>query len=158
MPIESFLNASGIRIKRGMKGLVYDGTGQIYFSKAPKIGIDSNLWACLKIAVDQTGLAVEVSSVDTGRHVPGSRHYQGRAADIHVVIRVGNKLVGTNANLANAEASKFYHYLLDHGFHVGEGRAWPAVIWGPPHTHTNPTGIPHDSHLHVSLPRRRDKG
>lgn len=156
MPLADFLNASGNRIMKGMKGEVYSNVGQIYFEKAPKIGIDANLWACLKIAVDQTGLAIEVNSIDTGEHVKNSRHYQGRAVDIHIVVRAGNELSQhANAYLTNGEASKFYHYLLEHGFNVGEGKAWPAVIWGPVHTHTNPTGIDHQNHLHVSLGRKK---
>ena len=158
MPIQDFETASGNRIMAGKKGLVYSSTGQIHFVNAPVKGIDQNLWACLKIAVDQTGLFIRVNSVDTGAHVPGSRHYQGRAVDIDQVVRAGVDLGRlpaslSSANLTNREAAKFYRYLRENGFHIGEGRPWPAVIWGPPHSHINPTSINHSTHIHVSLPR-----
>lgn len=147
--------ASGVKVHAGQKGLIYEGAGQIYFKKAARRGIDSHLFACLKIAVDQTKLAVEVNSVDTGGYVVGSRHWDGRAVDIHIVVKSGNNLGTPNANLANQEASKFYKFLMQNGFHVSESRPWAAVIWGPVHSATNPTDIDHSLHLHVSLGKRR---
>jgi hypothetical protein len=156
MPVEEYLTASGRRVHGGEAGVVYSETGTILFHRAPVKGIDENLFAVLKIAVDQMGLYLVISSIDTGHHVPGSRHYDGRAADIS---RVGSSSrTVKSAGLSNPFASRLATYLQRHGFRVGEGGPWPGLLWGPVQSPLNPTSIPHDTHLHCSLPRRPGEG
>lgn len=150
MPLSDYLTASGHRVHGGEQGLVYTNVGRIWFSKAPKVGIDSNLLAVLKIAVDQLHLTININSVDTGTHSPSSRHYSGRAADINKV----GPILGQReqATLTNPHALRLARFLLANGFRIGEGGPWAAVLFGPVHTALNPTGISHDTHLHASLP------
>lgn len=161
MPLTDFLNASGQRVHAGQVGRVYDKVGEIWISKASIKGVDANLWGCLKHCVDVLGLKIQVNSTDTGFHVANSRHYQGRAVDINRIDRApGGPGAPTHvAELANVEALRLVNYLLAHGFGIGErkrGTSQPGIIFGPPGHRFNPTLLEHSTHLHVSLPKRRE--
>ncbi len=155
MPASEYLHASGIKVHAGEEGLLYRGTGRIYCSKASLRGIDSHLFAVLKMAVDQLHLSINVNSVDTGEHAKNSRHYRGMAVDINKVISVGpGEPEWEQATLANKAAMKLFYWLRSAGFCVGErveGRSVPGLIFGPTHSRYNPTSISHDTHLHVSV-------
>ena len=157
MPIADFLAASGVRVHAHEIGLLYASEGSLWVSKPAIRGIDSHLFACLKIACDECQLALNVNSIDTGEHAPNSRHYQGRAVDINKVVVSGQsfKATGAQATLENPRALKLLHYLLAQGFRIGEGGAWPGLFFGPPHTRYCPIAVDHSRHLHVSLPRHR---
>lgn len=150
MPVDQYLVAAGRRRFAGQAGILYANVGQLHVSKAPTKGVDENLWAVLKTAVDTLRLALNINSIDTGKHVPTSRHYTGRAVDINKVGAAGT--VWRQATLHNSDAMRLVRWLQAHGFRAGEGGPWPAVIFGPPHSALNPTGVDHSSHLHVSLP------
>ncbi len=150
MPISDYLRATGVLIHAGETGVLYSNVGRIIVAKAAIRGIDQNLWACLKIAVDHLKLDVNVNSIDTGQHVQNSRHYQGRAADINKFSVVGDE-TPDQAMLTNPKALQMVEYLLIEGFHVGEGKPWAAILFGPPRTRWNPSRIDHTTHLHVSL-------
>lgn len=147
---KELLVASGKRGLAGQTGEIYKGHGSIAIAKAAKIGVDLHLWAVLKLAVDALGLPISISSIDTGKHVAGSRHYDGRAVDISRVGLNGGKW--RPATVQNAEAGKLVAWLLANGFRVGEGGPWAACLFGPPHSEHNSSSIDHSDHLHVSLP------
>lgn len=147
----TLLIASGRRVLAGQSGEVHIGAGKISIARAPIHGVDDHLWLILKLAVDDLRLPVLVSSVDTGQHVPGSRHYDGRAVDISKVGLAGGRW--KPATLNNADAGHLANWLLANGFRIGEGGPWPAILFGPPHTRLNPSSIDHSTHLHVSLPK-----
>jgi hypothetical protein len=152
VPIETFVHASGIRVHAGQQGLLYQNVGKIRVSKASIHGVDQNLWAILKIVVDELAFTINVNSIDTGQHIPNSRHASGRAVDINRVGAVTE--TPGQATLANAAAMRLVRLLRAHGFHVGEGAPpRPGLLFGPVHTPLNPTGIDHAMHLHMSIPR-----
>lgn len=150
MPISDYLRASGILIHAGETGELYENVGRLTVSKAAIRGIDLHLWAVLKICADELKLWLNVNSIDTGRHVPKSRHYQGRAADVNQVTPIAAS-TGSPAVLTNPAALLLIDYLLAGGFYVGEYRPWPAVLFGPPKTRWNPSRVDHRTHLHCSL-------
>ncbi len=150
MPLTDYLTASGQRVHGGQQGLVYSNAGRIWISTPAHIGIDSNLFACLKICVDILHLSINVNSIDTGQHSLNSRHYTGRAADINKV----GPILGSQqqATLTNPHAQRLVHYLMANGFRAGEGGPWASILWGPIHTSLNPSSINHSTHLHCSVP------
>lgn len=153
--MSDYLRASGVLVHKGETGEVYENVGRINISKASIRGMDQNLFACLKIVVDQLKLAINVNSIDTGAHAKGSRHYVGRAADINKISDVADT-TPDQAMLTNPKALEMVEYLLAEGFHVGEGKPWAAVLFGPPRTRWNPSTSDHTTHLHLSLaPRPR---
>ena len=111
-------------------------------SPASSHGVDENLWACLRIAVDQLGLAISLHAPDPDR---------GRAVTIRKIGKEGR--VWHPATLANPDALRLAEYLRRHGFHVGEDGEGPTLRLGPPHTALNPTPGDHAQQLVVSLPR-----
>lgn len=150
MPVSDYLRASGVRIKPGVTGEVYENVGRITISKAATRGMDQNMFAVLKIVVDQLKLSVQINSIDTGLHSPGSRHYVGRAVDINKISDVGDS-TPDQAMLNNPKAIQMVEYLLAEGFHIGEGKPWAAILFGPPRTRWNPSRSDHVNHLHMSL-------
>lgn len=167
MPVDDYVVASGVRVHDNESGRLYHNVGELFVDHASIRGIDSHLWAVLKICADQLEYRIRLSSIDTGLHVRNSRHYQGRAADIWFVAPAGGE-VGPNgglgkgkANTNNPYANRLVAYLLDHGFHAGErhGRvSVPGILFGPVGTRWNPSRVNHDDHLHVSVVQRRRKG
>jgi len=153
VPISDYLRASGTRVHAGETGQVYLNVGKIAISKASIRGMDANLFAVLKIVVDQLTLSINVNSVDTGQHAKGSRHYVGRAVDINKISRMGDT-TPDQAMLTNLLAREMVEYLLAEGFHVGEGKPWAAVLFGPPRTRWNTSKADHTTHLHMSLAPR----
>lgn len=149
MSIHDLEHASGERIMKGIAGKVYSNVGSVIFQKAPVVGIDANLFGVLKAAADACSLCLSVSSIDTGSHVPGSRHYQGRAADVDEIGPSPEKLA--EVRVGGPASEKLANWLYDEGFHYGEGGPWPAILFGPPHTLRNPSAIPHEHHIHVSI-------
>lgn len=154
MSIQELERASGRRIMKGLEGKVYPPpglttSGSIIFQKAPVVGIDQNLYGVLKAAADTLSLCLSVSSIDTGIHIPTSRHYQGRAADVDLIGPSAEKL--TEVRVGEPSSEKLAHWLFSSGFHYGEGGPWPAILFGDPHTLRNPSAIPHAHHIHVSI-------
>lgn len=155
MPIADYLRATGVRVHGGEVGEVYKNVGKITFARAPIKGADENLFACLKIAADQLKLWIGCSSIDTGTHTKGSRHYTGRAADISEVTPMTDSSPNA-AFLTNSDAVRLVTYLLEEGFHVGEGKPWAAVLFGPPRSRWNSSIVDHRDHVHVSIgPRKK---
>lgn len=154
MPLSDYLVASGERLLAGKTGVVYENVGRITVTHAARVGVDQNLFACLKIAADQLALWLNVNSIDSGEHVKNSRHTFGRAVDINQVTPVGTK-EPWQATPANSQAERLVLYLLAHGFHVGERRPWAALLFGAVGTRYNPSPVDHGTHMHVSLPSRR---
>ena len=79
MWLNGFRIASGVGVHARKEGLLYDEIGRIVVSPASPHGVDENLWACLRIAVDHLGLAI-------GLHAPDP--HRGRAVGIH---RIGKE-------------------------------------------------------------------
>lgn len=154
MPISDYLRATGILILAGEEGQVYLNVGKIAITKAPIRGLDQNLFAVLKIVVDELKLSIQVNSVDTGKHAQNSRHYVGRAADINKISVMGDT-TPDQAMMSNPKAREMVEYLLAGGFHIGEGKPWAAILFGPPRTRYNPTTSDHTTHLHMSLAPRK---
>lgn len=157
MPIESFLKAGPTRVHAGEVGLIYGpaqgGKGRIYISKGAVHGINDSLWAVLKIAVDTLGIGLNINSIDTGKHVPTSRHYDGRAVDINQVWEVGSDH-RTQATTGNPCAVRLLRLLAAHGFAVGhENGPHAAVLLGPCGGEWNQTEVDHSTHMHVSVYR-----
>lgn len=161
MPADNWadlLCASGERRFGKQGGVWFDADGgKIVCLTPPNKGIDSHLFGVLKVVVVQLHLVIHLTSVDTGGHVRNSRHYYGRAVDIGSVYHHGPGVPERAATLDNSDAVEMVHYLLEHGFKVGEGKPTPAIIFGPPGTKWNPTRIEHAHHLHCSLPVKRRK-
>jgi hypothetical protein len=159
MPLSQFLHAGPTRVHAGEIGLIYGpnqgGKGRLSISKASAHGINENLWACLKIAVDALGLSLNINSIDTGQHVPTSRHYDGRAVDINHIGTAGadrGSLPQTTAS--NPHAVALLRFLVDNGFVAGhENGPHAAVLLGPIGSKWNATDVDHATHMHVSLPR-----
>lgn len=147
---ELSLKASRVLILQGVAGAVYTHAGQILFDHAPVRGIDANLLRVLEAAVDDLGIVIRVSSVDSQPHVEGSRHHDGTAVDIDRIGRVSDPL--KIADLANYEARQLVAWLIEKGFTAGrEDIDSPAVLFGPIGTKWNQTRSSHLHHLHVSL-------
>lgn len=139
------------RVNAGKAGLWWDsGKGKIVCARAPVRGIEQRLLTLTEELVDAHGLSIVISSVDTGAHVPGSRHYQGRAEDITDVHVYGHE--PEPVSLANPHALAMVHWLVDHGFHAGhENGPYDAVLLGPVGTEWNATKIDHSTHAHISV-------
>jgi hypothetical protein len=149
--ISQYLKASGQRVNGGKLGIWFnDGKGVLDCTKAPKIGIDSHLLKLEEIVASDLGLVLTINSVDTGQHVPGSRHYDGRATDIDYI-----ELYGADPNpatLANPHAVAFVEHLIACGFVAGhENGPHAAVLFGPVGTKWNATTLDHRGHVHVSV-------
>lgn len=149
--LSPFLKASGDRLNGGKDGVWYDdGAGKITCSRAPRIGIDSHLLVLTEDAVSDLRLSVTVNSVDTGQHVPGSRHYDGRAEDIDEIHAYGGE--PEVATLENPHAVAFVEHLISNGFVAGhENGPHAAVLFGPVGTKWNATDVDHSTHVHVSV-------
>lgn len=157
MPISDYLRATGILILAGEEGQVYLNVGKIAITKPAIRGMDQNMFACLKIAVDALKLSIQVNSIDTGFHSVRSRHYTGRAVDINKISVMGDT-TPDQAMMTNKHAREMVEYLLAGGFHIGEGKPWAAILFGPPRTRWNPSTSDHTAHLHLSLaPKPRKK-
>lgn len=151
------LHPSGIRRFAGKDGIWYSpaGGGIIECATAPRIGIDANLYGCLKVAVDALKLHVVISSVDTGVHKANSRHRLGLAVDIDRIGPVGVLPVAL-VTPSDRDAYALVKWLLERGFKAGEGRGnpGPGVLWGPIHSDYNPSDANHGDHVHISLGRK----
>lgn len=137
----------------GKAGVWFDsGKGKIVCAKAPVRGIEQRLLRITEEMVDTLGFSIVLSSIDTGSHVAGSRHYEGRAedvTDIHVYGREPDPVTATNPH-----AVAMVQWLLNVGFHAGhEAGPYDAVLLGPCGTKWNETSIPHEHHAHVSIRR-----
>jgi hypothetical protein len=160
VPLGEYLQASGVRVRAGETGLLYKAPsgGRIYCSKASVQGIDENLWAVLKMAAWDLGLAFNVNSVDTGIHSPNSRHFRGLAVDINKVGEDAERW--EPATLENRSAMRLYFWLRSAGFRIGEraaGQSVPGVLFGAVGHRYNPSGASHAAHLHVSIVARHKK-
>lgn len=151
MPVADYLKPSGQRRFKGQAGWLYEGAGRIHVARAPVKGVDSHLWALLKLAVDALKIDLNISSIDTGQHATNSRHYDGRAVDISRVGEAGK--VWRPATLLNADAVRLVQWLMKQGVKVGEGRPQPALLFGPVGHKWNSSRVNHADHLHLSLPR-----
>jgi hypothetical protein len=140
-------------VNAGQKGCWYDsGKGKIAVINAPTRGMELRLLRITEQMVDAKGLSIVVLSIDTGKHVPGSRHYQGRAVDVTDV-----HLYGQNpepVSLANPHAVAMVEWFIGHGFVAGHERGpYDAVLFGPVGSKWNATQIPHEHHVHASIKR-----
>jgi hypothetical protein len=151
MDLTPYLAGSGERILKGVTGKVHDGKGQITIAKAAVVGVDHNLIRLLMLVVDELGIAMSLNSLDTGEHVPASRHYDGRAADCNLIGAKGGPLMA--ATLANRYAVRYAEYLGQHGCRHYERGPWGSVLLGPVHTSLNQTGASHTGHIHTSVYR-----
>ncbi len=144
-----YQQGSGERILEGHFGLIYHAKGEVWFDRAPKVGIDSHLLSDLKQIVDELGIRVWSSSIDTGKHAVRSRHYRGLADDIWRIATVGQEpeLVTTTNHWARLVART----LGQHGFRHYENGRWACVLLGPPMSEFNKTKVNHSDHLHISL-------
>lgn len=155
MPASDYVKASGVRVHAGQKGRVYPPEGgefkggEIWFGRAPVKGIDTHLYALLKIAADELKISIFASSVDTGTHAKSSRHYRGCAVDIAAVGLVDEPL--KPARLTNAFALRLAWWFAALGFEPYENGPWPAVLFGPPRSELNRTKLDHRDHIHASL-------
>lgn len=149
--ISAYLKASGQRVNKGKIGTWFDdGHGKLACIKAPRIGIDEHLLLLAQAVASDLGLVLTINSVDTGKHVPGSRHYDGRAFDTDEMHAYGQEPELVSA--ANAHAVALVDHLVLCGFTAGhENGPYPAVLFGPVGTHWNATTIDHSSHVHVSV-------
>lgn len=154
MDLAPYLSGSGERILAGVTGKVHGGKGEIYIAKAAVVGIDRHLIALQMAVVDALGIAMSLNSIDTGQgqHVPGSRHFDGRADDCNRIGAKGGPLMP--ATLLNRYAVRYVEYLLAHGFQVGEGGPHAAILLGPARTHWNTSALSHVSHIHTSIFKR----
>lgn len=154
MPASDFKYASKQSVHGGEKGLVYANVGRLYFVRGCATGVDANLFAVLKILVDEHALALNVNSLCTGKHSKNSRHYAKPciAADCN---RVGlTKETWQPFTVANPHGRKLVEYLIEQGWMVGEGSpSRPGLLLGPPKSALNPSQIDHSTHLHFSLGR-----
>src|SRR5436190_17226840 len=144
MRLEDYHTGSGQRILAGVTGSVHAGKGQVILTIPPRVGMDSHLAHALEILADDLELEIVVGSVDTGVHVPHSRHDIGCAGDIIRIGEMGHR--AAPVSIANPYAVSLVNYVLRYGWHIGEGSPAPGVLFGPVHTSFNPTAIPHGSH------------
>lgn len=149
--ISQYLKASGQRVNKGDLGVWFDnGKGKLFCTKAPKTGIDSHLLKLAEIVASDLGLSFTLDSVDTGQHVPGSRHYDGRAFDCDVMSAYGQTAEPVDAT--NPHVIAFVDHLVLCGFSAGhENGPYAAVLFGPVGTKWNQTDVPHAHHVHVSV-------
>jgi hypothetical protein len=140
-----------MRVNAGKAGLWWDsGKGKIWCAHAPEHGIEQKLLDITIAMVDANGFAIVISSVDTGVHVPTSRHKTGRAEDVSDVHRYGQE--PQPATLANPHAVAAVQWFIDHGFVAGrENGPYNSVLFGPVGTKWNRTKVPHDTHFHASI-------
>lgn len=153
MPLSDFRFGTGELVHAGKKGRVYSNVGQIYVTRPAKAGFDANLFGALKVIVDSLKIAINVNSVDTGRHSTNSRHYDHRAVDTNKVRKIGNKSWQQQAQ-SNRLSIAIVNLALENGWHIGEGGNFPGVLLGPPWSTFNPTAFDHATHLHLSIARR----
>ena len=154
---EELLHPAGVRRFAGDAGIWYHNPegGIIECVTAPTKGVDANLFGCLKVQVDRMKIHIVISSVDTGKHARTSRHYAGLAVDICRIGPVGQSPVPI-VTASSLQARSYVAWLLAHGYKIGEGKSnpGPGVLWGPVHSHYNPSGIGHSDHVHQSLGRK----
>lgn len=157
MPLSDYRYPSGLRVHAGEKGQVYANRGAIYFARAPVHGPDANLFGALKWLVDHLECALQVSSVDTGQHVPSSRHYVGLAADLS---RIGpSRAKWTSFTVHNELGLELVRLCLASGWHIGEGHPEQAgILLGPVHTQYNTSAVDHADHCHISIARHAPVG
>jgi hypothetical protein len=141
MGLEKFVQASGVCVHAREEGVVYDDGGRIVVSHAGLHGVDEHLWACLRIAVDQLFLVINLSAVaDDGASV--------------TIGKVGPAdRVGAPVTVDNPDAIRLVEYLRAHGFGVGEEGPQPCLLLGPSQTLLNPTEVDYSQQLVVTLPR-----
>lgn len=156
MPIADFLWAAGQLVHAHESGRLYRAQGQITVEKPDPKGCDASLWAVLKICVDHLRIAINVNSLTTGQHVPTSRHYSGRAADINRVGSMDGPMI--RSTLQNVHALRLVAFLRENGWRTHEGGPFPGLMLGPPNTTLNQTSVNHANHLHVSIPTRPQPG
>lgn len=149
--ISAYLRASGQRVNKGKLGEWFDDShGRLVCTKAPRVGIDSHLLKLAEIVASDLGLVLTLNSIDTGTHVPGSRHYDGRAFDTDEMHAYGEAPHPVNAG--NPHAVALVDHLVLCGFVAGhENGPHAAVLFGPVGTKWNMTDVPHDGHVHVSV-------
>ncbi len=128
----------------------YEGaTGVITLTTPPLRGLDDRLFRILRMMVDELGVSINILSVDTGQHVPGSRHYHGRAVDVD---HIGGLPVGW-AN-SHIDQGRVQHWLRSHCFGPAEdgldGHV-RALLFGPPESSGNRSSLPHLHHMHISV-------
>ena len=142
-------------VNAGKAGVWFDsGKGKIAVTNAPIRGMEPRLLTLIETMVDALGFSLVILSVDTGQHVVGSRHYEGRAADItdiHVYGRDPDPV-----SVTNPHAVAMVQWLVNHGFTAGhENGPYDAVLLGPCGTRWNATSIAHEHHAHVSVKREQ---
>ena len=81
MPASDYKWASKEAVHSGEKGLVYANVGRLYFVRGCATGVDANLFAVLKILVDEHKVALNVNSLCTGKHSKNCLLYTSDAAD-----------------------------------------------------------------------------
>lgn len=148
-PLSLYQSGSGVRIWKGQSGLLYHAHGELYVARAPVVGLDSHLADDLKAVCDALGLRLYLNSIDTGTHVPGSRHYRGLAVDCDQVALATRDWTPVSAE--NHEARLLVRLLVSQGFQHHEGANVPCVLLGAPFSEFNGTSIPHAGHLHISV-------
>jgi len=146
---EAVPEAAG-KVNKG-EGIWWDsGKGKIYVARAPREGMVVKLFKLTCQAVDELGFSIIVSSVDTGKHAPRSRHYTGRAEDIADVHVYGENY--QHATMANPHARRLVEWFIAHGFKAGrESGAYNAVLFGPVGGVWNATRSDHSDHIHSSV-------
>ncbi len=129
----------------------YDsGHGKIYCATPPRVGIEERLLKILQAMVDANRFSIVISSVDTGKHVLGSRHYSGRAVDVSDIHAYGEGPYPVTIN--NPNAIKAVRWLIEYGFRAGrENGPYDAVLLGPTKTRYNLTAVDHSDHCHISI-------
>lgn len=154
MPLADFFEATGTRIMKGATGRCYHSQrGAIYIRRGAAVGIDESLWDMLKHLVEELGVSLHISSIDTGKHAKTSRHHFGCAAD---VFEVGNGYEDLEPCVPGSRVTeRIVRYLFARGVLTGEGRPTPAVLFGPPRSLWNRSAVDHSDHLHLSIPRPR---
>jgi hypothetical protein len=154
MPASDYRYRSGQAVHAAEKGQVYANMGRIFFVRGCQTGLDANLFATLKICVDEFKVALNVNSLCTGKHSKNSRHYAKPclAADCN---RIGpTRATWQPFTEYNPYGIKMVEYLLQQGWMVGEGDpARPGLLLGPPRTKWNSSSIDHSTHLHLSIAR-----
>jgi len=138
------------KVNKGASVWYDSGKGKIYVARAPREGMVTKLFYLTCQAVDDLRFSIVVSSVDTGKHAPRSRHYTGRAEDISDVHVYGEAYQA--ATMANEHARRLVEWFIAHGFHAGrESGAYNAVLFGPVGGVWNKTSSDHSDHIHSSV-------
>jgi hypothetical protein len=149
--IQDYLQASGQRILAGVEGIVHNELGEINISNRAINGVDENLMKLLMAASDELKLYLNINSIDTGAHVPASRHYHGCAVDVNHIGDMDDP-ARPQATISNRLAVDLLHLLISSGFTAGhENGDYPAVLFGPCGTAWNKTALDHSTHMHISL-------